>query len=87
MATATTQTALEVPAETTVSRLLARETIEWQFEQLPPEVVHEAKRRVIDMLACVLGGYDSPPSVAIQKCWFASFVEYNLVWNKRGINQ
>jgi 2-methylcitrate dehydratase len=51
----------------TVSQELARETDEWSYEQLPAEVVHEAKRRVIDMLACVIGGFDSPPSLAIQR--------------------
>lgn len=56
-----------VTVELTVSQKLAQETLEWAFEGLPSEVVHEAKRRVVDMLACVVGGHDSPPSRAIQK--------------------
>ncbi len=51
----------------TISRQLAREAREWTYEQLPADVIHEAKRRLIDMLACVIGGYDSPPSQVIQK--------------------
>jgi 2-methylcitrate dehydratase len=50
----------------TVSEKLARETQELTFEQLPAEVVHEVKRRVIDTLACAVGGYDSPPSKVIR---------------------
>ena len=34
------------------------------FGDLPGEVVHEAKRRLIDSFACMLGAYDSPPARA-----------------------
>jgi 2-methylcitrate dehydratase len=32
------------------------------FEDLPPEVVHQAKRLLIDTLGCAIGGYSSQPS-------------------------
>lgn len=34
-----------------------------RFEDLPPEVIHEAKRRVIDSFGCALGAYDAEPCV------------------------
>ena len=33
-----------------------------RFADLPPDVVHEAKRRLIDTLGCALGAVDSPPA-------------------------
>lgn len=56
-----------VAGDLTVSQKLARETLEWRYAQLPDEVVHEAKRRVIDMIACIVGGYDGPPGRAIRR--------------------
>lgn len=50
----------------TVSEELAHEALELTFRQLPAEVVHEAKRRVMDTLACAIGGFDSPPSLVLQ---------------------
>jgi 2-methylcitrate dehydratase len=32
------------------------------FEDLPPDVVHQGKRLLVDTLACSLGGYTSEPS-------------------------
>jgi 2-methylcitrate dehydratase len=32
-----------------------------QFQNLPPEVVHEVKRRVLDSLACAYGAITAPP--------------------------
>src|SRR5581483_5323957 len=51
----------------TISEALARETADWRFEDLPPAVVHEAKRRVVDTLACGVGGYDTPSSVTLRQ--------------------
>ena len=34
-----------------------------KFEDLPPEVVHQAKRLMVDTLGCALGGYDSEQSI------------------------
>ena len=33
-----------------------------QFSGLPPDAVHEAKRRLIDTLGCMLGAYEEEPS-------------------------
>lgn len=33
-----------------------------QYEDLPPQVVHQAKRMIVDTIGCALGGYDSEPS-------------------------
>jgi 2-methylcitrate dehydratase len=33
-----------------------------RFEDLPPEAVHEAKRRLIDSLGCAMGAYSSEPA-------------------------
>jgi 2-methylcitrate dehydratase len=33
-----------------------------QYEDLPPEVVHQCKRMIVDTLGCALGGFDSEPS-------------------------
>lgn len=33
-----------------------------RYEDLPPEVVHEAERLILDTLACALGGYRSAPA-------------------------
>jgi len=32
------------------------------YDDLPPEVVHQAKRFIIDTLGCAIGGYDSEPA-------------------------
>src|SRR4051812_16927329 len=32
-----------------------------EYEHLNAHVVHEAKRRVVDTIACALGAYDAPP--------------------------
>lgn len=37
------------------------------FPALPAEVVHQAKRRVIDTLGCALGGYDAQPCKIARK--------------------
>jgi len=37
-------------------------TCELGFEHLPPEAIHECKRRIVDSLACGLGGFNAEPS-------------------------
>jgi len=32
------------------------------YETLPPEVVHQAKRLVLDTMGCAMGGFDGPPT-------------------------
>ncbi len=38
-----------------------------KYKDLPEEVVHEVKRRIIDSLGCGLGAYDSGPSIIVRK--------------------
>lgn len=44
----------------TIADKLADYAIDLDFFHLPEETVHEAKRRVIDSLACAVGAFDSP---------------------------
>ena len=41
---------------------LARYSHRLRFEDLPANVVREAKRRLIDTIGCAIGGYDAAPS-------------------------
>ena len=45
----------------TISETLAREAYDLTYDELPPDVIAEAKRRLIDMVGCAIGGFDSPP--------------------------
>ena len=47
---------------TTIAQQLSAYATSLQYDQLPPEVVHHAKRMIIDTLGCALGGYSSQPS-------------------------
>jgi len=49
---------------TTVAEILAGYAHSLRFEELPPAVIHEAKRRVIDSLGCALGAFHERPVVA-----------------------
>ena len=44
------------------TELLARYAAALRFEDLPPEVVHDAKRKLIDTLGCAIGAFDEEPS-------------------------
>ena len=44
-----------------VSRHLAEYASSLDFQDLPEDVVHEAKRRVVDSLGIAMGGYDEEP--------------------------
>ena len=50
---------------------LARFTRETNFEDLPPEVVDESKRLLLDSLACALAGYggEDTPKVTRFASW------------------
>src|SRR5215471_10930868 len=50
----------------TVAEHLACEAKELTFRQLPPEVVHQVKRSMVDTLGVGFGGYLSEPSQIIQ---------------------
>ncbi len=45
-----------------VAETLARYAVNLKYEELPPEVVHTAKRIVLDTFGCALGGYSSGPA-------------------------
>jgi len=47
----------------TLAERLAEFAIGLKFENLPPSVVHEVKRRVIDSLGCALGAWHADPCV------------------------
>ncbi len=49
-----------------ISRELAQYASRLTFDDLPEEVVHEAKRAVLDTLGCAIGGYPSEASKIIQ---------------------
>ncbi len=46
---------------------LADYTSQLTFDQLPPEAILEAKRRVIDALGCAMGAYDAEPAQIARK--------------------
>lgn len=46
----------------TLARDIARFTLGLRYDQIPPEVIHEAKRAVIDMAGCAIGGYTGDAS-------------------------
>ncbi len=50
------------------TELLSVYTRSLTYNHLPPEVVHQTKRILIDTLGCALGGFHSPPS-HIAKKW------------------
>ena len=51
----------------TLAEQLARYAAALTFARLPPAVVHEVKRRVIDSLGCALGAWGAPPCVAARR--------------------
>jgi len=46
----------------TISDQLGAYAASLEYEDLPPAVVHQAKRMIVDTLGCALGGYDSEPT-------------------------
>jgi 2-methylcitrate dehydratase len=51
---------LDLVYQSSISRQLARYAIGMKFELLPQEVVHGAKRCLLDALGCAIGAYDAP---------------------------
>ena len=47
---------------TTIVEQLSRYTAALRYEDLPGEVVHQAKRLIVDSIGCALGGYASEPA-------------------------
>ena len=50
-----------------VARDLATFTSSLTFQDLPPDVIHQTKRVVLDTLGCAIGGYDSEARQAIEE--------------------
>jgi len=50
-----------------VTRELARQVHSFKFEEVPPEVVHQTKRILVDTLGCAIGGFASEASKVIQE--------------------
>ena len=50
----------------TLARQLARYVSQSTFEDLPPDVVHQTERVLLDTLGCAIGGYDSEAREAIE---------------------
>ena len=46
----------------TLAERLGAWAADLRYEDLPPQVVHAAKRMIVDTLGCAIGGYDSEPS-------------------------
>lgn len=49
-----------------IARELAKRVLEFSFDEIPPEVIHQTKRLMLDTLGCAIGGYDSEASKIIQ---------------------
>ncbi len=47
---------------TTIAESLGAYAASLKYEDLPPEVVHQVKRIIIDTLGCAFGGYSSEPA-------------------------
>jgi 2-methylcitrate dehydratase len=50
-----------------VARELAKFATSLTFQDLPPDVIHQTKRLVVDTLGCAIGGYESEANRAIQE--------------------
>lgn len=50
-----------------VARELAKYATSLTFQDLPPDVIHQTKRVVVDTLGCAIGGYGSEANRAIQE--------------------
>lgn len=51
---------LDMASRSSISYQLARYALNLQYEMLPQEVLHQAKRSVLDTLACAVGAYEAP---------------------------
>ena len=47
-----------------IARILAEEAIAWNYDSLGKDVAHQAKRHILDTLACAIGAYDADPCLA-----------------------
>lgn len=51
----------------TIAEYLGNYIHSFNFEDLPNEVIHEVKRRIIDSLGCAFGAYNDEPSVIVRE--------------------
>jgi len=51
----------------TMTRVLAEEAIAFSYKTLAPEVSHQAKRHILDTLACAVGAFDAEACVACRE--------------------
>jgi 2-methylcitrate dehydratase len=51
---------LNLAYQSSISHQFARYALGLQYESLPQEVIHQAKRCVLDALGCAIGAYDAP---------------------------
>src|SRR5512136_2931996 len=51
----------------TVAKELAKKVRDFNFNDIPADVIHQTKRMVLDTLGCAIGGYGSEASLAIQE--------------------
>jgi 2-methylcitrate dehydratase len=49
-----------------VARRLAEQVRKFRFEEIPPDVIHQTKRLILDTLGCAIGGFGSDASRIIQ---------------------
>ncbi len=49
------------------TELLSGYACDLAYRDLPPEVIHQVKRTLMDTLACALGGFDAEPSVIARR--------------------
>src|SRR3569833_171297 len=54
-------------ASQTLAERLSRYAANLKYEDLPADVVHEAKRRLIDSLGCAMGAYPSEPAAIARR--------------------
>ncbi len=50
-----------------VAKELADYAVSLSFQDIPPDVIHQTKRVVLDTVGCAVGGYDSEARQAIEE--------------------
>ena len=58
---------LDLAYRSSISYQLARYALGLKYELLPRDVVHQAKRSVLDALGCAIGAYEAPGRVMCEK--------------------
>jgi 2-methylcitrate dehydratase PrpD len=58
---------LDLTYRSSVAHQLARYALAMQYSLIPHQVVHEAKRCVLDALGCAIGAYEAPGRIIFEK--------------------